>query len=606
MEAIVIQRNLSKEEEQHLLEKMRKGSVEIYAAAEVSALLKGIVKPLPEPPNEKKKEINFSIMERVLQFGDKPIDGKTITEHLMIDTASIWHFHKFRIYFALRNRLYEIEQIEQLKEKNTKIILYAYSDLQNYFKDQNEIEVIAGKKQKGKLNFATLFNYGIYFIIRTCLGFFQYFRIKKKKHLVIDHSIRQHCLDQETLQLRKGNYNLQYLFEKLKDDFIVIDDKEIPKPKAPESFRLTASLFSASRKTFFGEYILFLGLLSVRTRKLLQHYSTQLKLEYLEIKKQLTDSQDKMILDFLFSLHGSSMLFLFKFLAYKRFFENNHFRSVTSIDENSARIKSIMDAAKSQNIKAIGIQHGTIHELHPAYMFTQKDVKLGILPDYTMVWGEYWRRFLHEKGNYPERSLIPVGQIRTDIIPQLKDSTIIKIPEIEGKGRIVVFASQPQRDPMIRRLAAFDVFSAVKDLENVHLVVKLHPAEKNDFDYYRKIAAEAVCANYSILLKIDLYLLISQSDIVITCFSTVGAETIYFNKPLIILDHLKQDIQGYYREGIALQATNADELRKYVKQFLNGEAKLDKEAYQNYIEKYAYKIDGKVSERIIGFVEGLE
>ena len=92
-----------------------------------------------------------------------------------------------------------------------------------------------------------------------------------------------------------------------------------------------------------------------------------------------------------------------------------------------------------------------------------------------------------------------------------------------------------------------DVFSALKDIPDAHLVIKLHPAEFNDFDYYHDLARKSGCSNYQIVLQVDLYLLISLSDIVITCFSTVGAETVYFNKPLIILDHLKQDIQGYYK-----------------------------------------------------------
>lgn len=142
-------------------------------------------------------------------------------------------------------------------------------------------------------------------------------------------------------------------------------------------------------------------------------------------------------------------------------------------------------------------------------------------------------------------------------------------------------------------------------MDDVHLVVKLHPAEKFDIEYYNSIAQEAGCRNYQIILNIDLYLLISLSDIMITCFSTVGAETVYFNKPLIILDHLKQDIQGYHKEGIAFQATNETELKRYLVNILSGEMNINEVAYKNYIEEYAFKIDGKVADRIIKFVRSL-
>ncbi|MCK5078526.1 MAG: CDP-glycerol glycerophosphotransferase family protein, partial [Bacteroidales bacterium] len=108
-----------------------------------------------------------------------------------------------------------------------------------------------------------------------------------------------------------------------------------------------------------------------------------------------------------------------------------------------------------------------------------------------------------------------------------------------------------------------------------------------------------------ITLSVDLYLLISVCDILITCFSTVGTETIYFGKPLIILDHLKQDIQNYHKEGVALQASNEKELENHIANILSGKTSIDKEAYERFISKYAFAIDGKASERAIGFIRGL-
>ena len=108
-----------------------------------------------------------------------------------------------------------------------------------------------------------------------------------------------------------------------------------------------------------------------------------------------------------------------------------------------------------------------------------------------------------------------------------------------------------------------------------------------------------------ICLTARIYILISLSDIIITCFSTVGTETVYFNKPLIILDHLKQDIQGYYREGIAFQASNKSELKDFLNKLFAGKIKFNKIAYKSYIKKYAYQIDGKVADRVIDFITNL-
>ena len=169
-------------------------------------------------------------------------------------------------------------------------------------------------------------------------------------------------------------------------------------------------------------------------------------------------------------------------------------------------------------------------------------------------------------------------------------------------NKLIVFASQPQPDEKLRKQAAIDVFNAVKDNKEIFLVVKLHPAEKHDFDYYHSIAKQTGCNNYKLILDVDLYLLLSKTDILITCFSTVGAEAIYFNKPFISLDYLNEDLLNYHKEGIAFKATNGEELKVCIENILNNKLIIDKNAHQRYIENYAFKIDGKVADRIIEII----
>jgi CDP-glycerol glycerophosphotransferase (TagB/SpsB family) len=151
----------------------------------------------------------------------------------------------------------------------------------------------------------------------------------------------------------------------------------------------------------------------------------------------------------------------------------------------------------------------------------------------------------------------------------------------------------------LRYRAASDVFKAARKLPNTQLVVKLHPREFADSGYYSAIAAEVGCTNYTIDKTSDLYHLIASCDVLITCFSTVGTETVYFHKPLIILDHLKQDIAGYAAEGVAFQATDADSLASILSGIFRGTLRADRTKYDSFIRKYAYRIDGKVAERCI-------
>ena len=66
---------------------------------------------------------------------------------------------------------------------------------------------------------------------------------------------------------------------------------------------------------------------------------------------------------------------------------------------------------------------------------------------------------------------------------------------------------------------------------------------------------------------------------------------------------MKQDIKGYHKEGIAFQATDQKELKDYIIKLLNGQLTIKEENYQNYIQNFAFKIDGRVSERIINFIK---
>jgi CDP-glycerol glycerophosphotransferase (TagB/SpsB family) len=606
MEIIVVNRILEKEEEDHISSCLTSADrdIQLYSNITLSDKLERFSKGSIELSSDEKREINYELFRHVLNFGEIKIGETAITDLLMVEKASIWHYHKFRTYFFIRNLTYEIRLIEKLSKSHQRISYYGDSEyLKEYPFSFPGLTIHVKESKQAKVNYRTLITYSAFFIIRALNSYLKFKKLKTAKHIVIDHSIKQTCLNLRTLKPEPGNYNLAYLFEKLDEDFIVLDDIDIPKFHKGSEFKLNRDQFKSGKNKLFGEYILFKGLLSREVRKQNRSVSSGLVEKYNQVESYLTNPFDQIIIKHLRSLHSSSKLFLFKYFAYKSFFSKHKFKTVSTIDENSPRIKSILDASKSNGIKTIGIQHGTIHDLHPAYMFTLNDRERKMIPDRTIIWGERWKELLSNKGNYDPESLFITGQIRTDIIPALKNSKIKGVLNIPENSRVVLFASQPQQDPELREKSAFDVFTAMSNIPNAHLVVKLHPAEKNDMSYYKEIARKAGCNNYQIIYHIDLYLLISLSDVVITCFSTVGAETVYFNKPLIILDHLKQDIQGYHKEGIALQAIDQEELKNYILKFLNGQLSIKAENYSNYIRNFAFKIDGKVGERIINFIK---
>jgi CDP-glycerol glycerophosphotransferase (TagB/SpsB family) len=614
MKAIVIKRKLDAAEIKELFSFIgNSDDYKVYSEIKLPEEFNGLKIEEYNTDYIPKRKINYETMQLVNDFGDKIINGKEVSEHLSFEKAGIWHYHKFRIYFSVLNVLYELFEINYFSNKFETVEFYtACRDIKLYKNLPLNVGINVPKKRNNGINFKSLFNYSLFILLRTIISFFKINHFRNVKHVVIDHTIRQNCIDINTFKEKKDNYNLSYLFERLDFDFIILREIFIPKFKDTDTFRLHKEYFLNDKKLkrIFSDFVVFKALLNHKIRNQRKLIQQQLVKSYNLIQSVKLSPEEVMIIKYLKLYHKVSSYYILKYLAYQKFFSKHKIKTISTIDENSAIIKTILDAAKSQNIKTIGIQHGNIHELHPAYMFTKTDYKNKVMSDFTLLWGKYYKSLLIEKGNYPEESLIIAGQIRTDIIPALNSNNLSAISQdlkikIQNSKHTILFASQPQRDIELRHKAAYDVFTSVKDNPEILLIIKLHPNELNDVDYYKKIATEAGCSNFFIIYYIDLYLLLSISDIVITCFSTVGSEAVYFNKPFIVLDHLNQDIQRFHESGVAFQATNADELKDYIFKILSGKLNINKEAYDKFVENYAYKIDGKVSERCIEFIKSL-
>ncbi len=602
MEAIIITREISGNEENFILQKLNNGSkFYVQPGIKLPVSLNKFKYFAFELGEEKKKKINFEVLDEVLQFGEVMVNGQALTDFLKYETISFWHYFKFRAYFEVRNLYYELSLLNDLKDKYDHIFFFTgKSRLKNYL-NHNNITFKLLKTQTGQYNYLQIFKYFTFFFSRILTSSLKNQHLNRKEHLIIDHTKPQAILDPETLKLKKANYNLFYLFKKIDHRFIILNDINFPEKKKNYTFSFQG-ISLMGKDILFGEQVILSGLLSSSARKELKTIKNFLQGRLNKIQELNFNDTQRIILDSLMSKQKEAILYILKYVAYKRFFKKYAFKSITTIDENSPRIKSILDAAKFSGIKTIGIQHGTIHELHPAYRFTEKDTGRNIVTDKTLVWGHYWNDLLINRFNYPKNSVFITGQIRTDIIPVLlsNQEKVRKLTHIEEP--YALFATQPQRDPEQRRQVTEIVFKSFTEIKDLKLIVKLHPAELNDVSYYQDIASSVGLTNYEIRYWDDLYLLLSQSKMVITAFSTVGAEAIYFKKPLIIIDPLLQDIQGYKRSGVAFQVKNERELTNYVNNILVEKLIVNNDAYSRFINEFAYKIDGQVCKRIIEFI----
>ncbi|HLO91910.1 MAG TPA: hypothetical protein VK172_12165 [Lentimicrobium sp.] len=557
------------------------------------------------------KEAAADLISTIKELGDKETGHTSLSRLLTIEGVPLWHYQRFRVFFLLRSDWIINRCIAYYRKEYPKLKIYTPSgftlnEQANTEQGDDSLDVNQSRTvNKSPFNIRVLFNYVLFFKLRVLISMFRRVNISDKSNVIVDRSIRQVCRNLNTLEKKIDNFNLYPLFDSNTAGQLIISEVETPKLHSVKPFKLWKHYFNGEGRkdrTVYGEWILFKGLLSSAVRgkyKSLKSQFEQVSNEVISLPQTMLTKEESKILKTFFSLKKSSHFYLLKHLCYYNFFRKYKFKTICAIDENSPATRSILDAARKCAVKTIGIQHGNIGDSQPAYLYSSKDAANKVMTDLTLTWGDYFTGFLLSKANYPPGSVKTVGQMRSDLIPAMKARSAEYRKSITDSPFLVVFASQPIPDADFRHKVAYDVFKSFSKIRDAKLIVKLHPAERFDADYYNSISLEAGCENADIRYEIDLYELLAAADLVITCFSTVGSEAVYFGKPLIIYDPFNEDLLKYVSEGVAFQATGLQSLQTLVEKIRTGQLAIDDEKYSGFIRKYAFAIDGQATYRTL-------
>ncbi|MEO9966682.1 MAG: CDP-glycerol glycerophosphotransferase family protein [Reichenbachiella sp.] len=546
---------------------------------------------VPELEDGLIKAINYEVREELLKLPEQKLDGQSFLRALGWNNTSIWFYHKFRLYFDVRNVLYDIRRIEILAEKFDSLLIITEQSLFKEYNFPNHV-VVEYRPRKNRINKVALFNFLFTSFLRLLLGWVNQKTISNKTVLIDNRASYRHTLSSKgtTAFLNSYFFELSSLFKK--SELINLDILPIPKFDKVFPFSWKNIIAPDDRHRIFEESILFRGWFSASVNQLTESTSSTIKSQLESAKETVSfTSIQKLFIARLLELQPTTRLYLKKYFCYDKYLNRKRPKKIVGIDEYSPNMRLIHESAKQNGSTSIGVQHGTMHELHPGYLYSTIEMDMMPIPNKTLVWGDRWKRFLTSDGNYPPDRLSIVGQLRTDLISTL--------PESEHKDQLVVlFASQPQRDFRLRRLTAESVFKAAKQFTNCTLILKPHPLE-TDLDYYRQIADKCGCQNYEIDQKTDLYVLLKKCDVLITSFSTVGTEAVYFKKPLIIFDPLDQDVMKYMSDGVGLQAKNAFDIEQHLQHISDGKIVVSPTSQNIFISENAYKIDGNVGNRVV-------
>lgn len=272
--------------------------------------------------------------------------------------------------------------------------------------------------------------------------------------------------------------------------------------------------------------------------------------------------------------------------------------------------RACLNAALKHNIPTIAIQHGRIFASHPQYIYpgvsTRKNPNLSYPPitDKTCVYGEHFKNILTRGSAYPEENINVTGQILTDILTfkeRLYDKNkFIKSLSLNPDKPLLSLMSQ-NLDPQSDYERLFQIpCVALNDLPEVQFLIKPHQHEniKQVRSLVEKYSTKS--DQVKIIRDVALYEVLHASDIIVTGNSTVGLESMIFEKPLITIEGFKFSM-GYAESGASIGITSAKEMKLAVEKILKNNSMrrqlLDKS--QSFLQHHLYKIDGKVSERII-------
>lgn len=545
---------------------------------------------------EQKKLINYKVMDQILRFSNENVVGQSVSGLMEFQKMNLWFYQRLTVYMAARNLEYLLEEARLATEKYAVILYTSIPDntLAYHLPESIKLKCGSGNNSVQREKTLTIGLAMLLALLRIAL------RSASKiqgKHLILDNAKPVALYNDEQEGVIKGNFVFNNLFKKLDKRFCLIREAGLPGKRTARlsEYKNSFQYRSLNIRHISSDLILFRSLISNAARKKIRSIRKELDSSIDALNNEFLNSEYSLITHLLTGLKSSFRIYIMRYIGFRELCIKYRPLSLTASDENSPYNKSLLDAAKSLGIKTIGIQHGAIHELHPSYRLSKEEAGENIATDVTLVWGNYWKDLLISTGNYKASGLKVTGQIRTDIIPLLKNSAT----DTYKNNKIILFASQPQRDPTLRKKAAADLFEAAAKFDDITIRLKPHPREKDYKEYYSSIAESKSMQKIEYVADKDLFELINSSDAVFTCFSTVGTEAIYFSKPLIVHDPLKQDIQGYISVGVGYRVMDVSDCETALKRIAAKSFIQDAKAVSNFIDTYAYRIDGKVSDRVL-------
>ncbi|QZY56308.1 CDP-glycerol glycerophosphotransferase family protein [Crassaminicella profunda] len=220
--------------------------------------------------------------------------------------------------------------------------------------------------------------------------------------------------------------------------------------------------------------------------------------------------------------------------AVDRYFEKNPISCVVvgTTEDLISRILTIVSAKKG--IPSICMQHG---------LLTGEEAFLPIFSTKVAAYGQYEKDIFIKKG-VSEKQIVIVGHPRFDGIfneGHMSKREFHKKYKLNSKKKIILIATQPTA-PLLWN----ELIETLAQEPEIEIVIKPHPLEiiRKLTENYRNFENKYKSVKFISERSVNLYDILANVDAVVVKSSTVGLETMLFNKPLCILNNDK--LFNYY------------------------------------------------------------
>lgn len=283
-------------------------------------------------------------------------------------------------------------------------------------------------------------------------------------------------------------------------------------------------------------------------------------------------------------------------------------------EDARAAERTVALSAKAAGARTLVVQHGIL---------AGRGVHTRLVSDKIALWGRAGIDWFARYGNNGSSRYIVTGKPGHDLVYSKKDGyrkeaaelflkmgldpdreTVLYVPGDFKKQR-PLFCVYNFHDS--EYLALNSVLNTARHFPQKQWIIKMHP-----FDAARADSLSGYVKDYPnvfVVRNTDIKALIEASVLVIVSFfSSAGLDTVILGKPMITLNlYRSEDLVPFAERGVALNVKEPEELHQTVKRIFEEKESRERLLAHRaaFIEDYAYKIDGKSTERLFSLVKDL-